>query len=428
MSQQTVWTRSARRHAHAVAVALLCALVATPRAATAEVITLPELVGSAGQGIKVGMAAAEYDAAYADWERSRSEQGWRLAIGAGYGQERDLIDETRSRDFEAIRTEVKLAYPLLGAHAKVERDIEIASGKVAEARIVRDAALKMAQLQIEDVYAALWGAQESLEVIAAYLNATRDTDTGGDSEARKDQRRLARRRDDARARLEQLTGRELEGLVVTGVQLPQIPALDPRRLEQDHPELAAIRAQYTSTRTQLDGSVWYGIDAGFDLTQSTIQDRDGGQAGSGLFANFTVVLPATFYQAGLAERSKLRAEMQFLELKLKDKSGEIVGRAQGTEAEYLDLADEVDTTTQKTRRAAEGLRNAGTGAGAQALRDYYQRALAEIDARTRYWRSHVAMRSFVPVGAAEPAPETPGPTVSDVGTRLAEPLLKVAGR
>lgn len=423
MSQQTVWSRSARRSTHTVAVALLCALAATPRAATAEVISLPDLVGSAGEGLKVAMAAAEYDAAYADWERARSEQGWKLAIGAGYGQQRDLIDESRSRDFEAIRTEVKLAYPLLGAHAKVERDIEMASGKVAEARIGRDGVLKLAQLQIEDVYAALWGAQESLEVIAAYLSATRDTETGGNSEARKDQRRLARRRDDARARLEQLTGRKLEGLVVTGVQLPQMPTLDPRRLEQDHPELAALRAQYLSARTQLDGSVWYGIDAGFDLTQSTIQDRDGGQAGSGLFANFTVVLPVTFYQAGLAERSKLRAEMQFLELKIKDKSGEIVERAQGTEAEYLDLADEVDTVTQKTRAAAQALRNAG--AGAQALRDYYQRALAEIDARTRYWRSHVAMRSFVPVGAAEPAPEMPGPTVSDVGTRLAEPLLRL---
>ena len=425
MSQQTVWTRSARRDAHAAAAALLCLIAATPRAATAEVVSLPELVGSAGQGIKVAMASAEYDAAYADWERARSEQGWKLAIGAGYGQQRDLIDETRSRDFEAIRTEVKLAYPLLGAHARVERDIEVAAGKVAEARIGRDSVLKIAQLQIEDVYAALWGAQESLEVIAAYLNATRDTDTAGDSTARKDQRRLARRRDDARTRLEQLTGRELEGLVVTGVQLPQMPALDPRRLEQDHPELAAIRAQYTSARAQLDGSVWYGIDAGFDLTQSTIQDRDGGQAGSGLFANFTVVLPVTFYQAGLAERSKLRSEMTYLELKLKDKGGEIIERAQGTEAEFLDLADEVDSATQKTRRAAEGLR---ADADAQALRDYYQRALAEIDARTRYWRSHVAMRSFVPVGAAEPAPEAPGPTVSDVGTRLAEPLLRVAGR
>lgn len=428
MRQSIGWTRCTRRNAQTAAIALLVTLAGTPSPAAAQVVSLPELVGSAGQSIKVSMASAEYDAAFADWERSRSEQGWKLAIGAGYGQQRDLIDESRSRDFEAIRTDVKLAYPLLGASAKLERDIETASGKVAEARIGRDAALKMAQLQIEDVYAALWGAQESLEVIAAYRSATRDHDSAGDSEARKDQRRLARRRDDARARLEQLTGRELKGLIVTGVQLPRMPELDPRRLQQDHPELAALRAQHASARAQLDGSVWYGIDAGFDLTQSTIQDRDGGQAGNALFANFTVVLPVTFYQAGLAERSKLRAEMRFLELKLQDMSDEIVGRAQGTEAEYLDLADEVDGATRKTRTAAEGLRNAGSGAGSAALREYYQRALAEIDARTRYWRSHVAMRSFVPVGAAEPAPETPGPTVSDVGTRLAEPLLRVAGR
>jgi hypothetical protein len=373
------------------------------------------------------MAGAEYDAAYADWERARSEQGWKLAVAAGYGQERDLIDETRSRDFEAIRTEVKLAYPLLGAHATQQREVDIASGKVAEARLQRDNSLKIAQLYIEDVYAAFWGAQESLELIAAYNHATRNDANAGDSPAGRDQRRFARRRDDARARLEQLTNRKLEDLVVAGVQLPKLPPLDPRKLQQDHPELASLRALHASTRTQLDGSVWYGIDAGFDITQRTIQDRDGGQAGNGIFANFTVQLPATFYQAGLAERSKLRAEMRFIELKLKDTSEEIVAKAQGTEAEHLELADEVEATSKKTRAAAQGLRAEGRGTAASATREYYERALAEIDARMRFWRSHVAMRSFITVGEAEPAPEPTGPVSADVGTRLGEPLLRVAG-
>lgn len=421
---QPVWSASARRGAPAASTLLLaCALAILPRGARAEVVTLPELAGSAGTALRVLMAGAEYDAAYADWERARSEKGWTLAVGAGYGRERDLIDETRSRDFEAIRTEVKLGYPLLGAHAKLEREIEIANGKVAEARIQRDAALKIAQLHIEDVYAACWGAQESLEVVAAYLRGA--PAAGG--EARGDQRRFARRRDDARARLEQLTARKLEGLVVAGVQLPKMPPLDPRRLEQDHPELAMLRALHGSTRAQLDDSVWYGIDAGFDLTQTTLQDRDGGQAGNGLFANFTVQLPLSFYQAGLAERSKLRAEMELLEFKLKDKTGEVLAKAQGTESEHLELADEVEAAAQKTRAAAQALRAAGRGADAQRIRDYYARALAEIDARARYWRSHVALRSFVPAGAADPAPEPPGPTVADLGTRLAEPLLRIAG-
>ena len=425
-SEHAVRTGPARRVAPAAATLLACALAGVASPARAEVVSLHELIGTAGgTAVNVLMANAEYDAAYADWERARSEKGWKLAVGAGYGRERDLIDETRARDFEAIRTEVKLAYPLLGALARVEREVELASGKVAEARISRDGARKIAELHVEDVYAACWGAQESLELIDAFLKLNRvQAVAGGEVSPRSDQRRLQRRRDAARARLEQLTGRKLEGLIVTGVQLPTIPALDPRKLEQDHPELASIRAQYTSTRTQLDGSVWYGIDAGFDLTQTTLQDRDGGQAGNGLFANFTVALPLTFYQAGLAERAKLRAEMTYLELKLKDKAGEIVAKAQGTEAEYLDLADEVEAASEKARGAAQSLRNAGRNASVQQIRDYYERALAEIDARTRYWRSHVAMRSFVPVGAAEPAPEPTGPTITDVGTRLAEPLLK----
>ena len=405
--------------AHAL---LAGSLVTLPLAARAEVITLHEMLGGAGSALRVMLAEAEYDAAEADWDRARSEKGWQLSIGAGYGRERDVIDETRAREFEAIRTQVSLSYPLLGAYAKQEREVEIAAGKVAEARIQRNAALKVAELHVEDVYAALWGAQESLEVVEAYLK----TDPGPGARAGADRRRLARRRDEARARLERLVERKLPDVVVTTVQLPKIPELDAKRLEQDHPELAAIRAQHAGTRAQLNGSVWYGIDAAFDVTQRSLQDRSGGQAGNGLFANFTVSLPLTFHQAGLSERRKLRAEMAVLELELRDKSDEIVTAAHASEAEHLDLYDEVEAVAEKVRGAAQALRDAGARPAANALRNYYALALEEVEARMRFWRSHVAMRSYVPIGAAEPAPEPPGPTIADVGSRLAEPLLKAA--
>jgi hypothetical protein len=405
--------------AHAL---LASSLVMLPLAARAEVITLHEMLGGAGSALRVMLAEAEYDAAEADWDRARSEKGWQLSIGAGYGRERDVIDETRAREFEAIRTQVSLSYPLLGAYAKQEREVEIAAGKVAEARIQRNAALKVAELHVEDVYAALWGAQESLEVVEAYLK----TDPGPGARAGADRRRLARRRDEARARLERLVERKLSDVVVTTVQLPKIPELDAKRLEQDHPELAAIRAQHAGTRAQLNGSVWYGIDAAFDVTQRSLQDRSGGQAGNGLFANFTVSLPLTFHQAGLSERRKLRAEMAVLELELRDKSDEIVTAAHASEAEHLDLYDEVEAVAEKVRGAAQALREAGARPAANALRNYYALALEEVEARMRFWRSHVAMRSYVPIGAAEPAPEPPGPTIADVGSRLAEPLLKAA--
>ena len=409
-----------RRAATFAAAALAGTLAVLADPAHAEVVTLHEMLGGANTALNVMLAEAEYTAAEADWNRARSEKGWKLSLGAGYGRERDLIDETRAREFEAIRTEVTLAYPLLGAYAKQEREIEVASGKLVEARIQRDAALKIAELHVEDVYAALWGAQEGLEVVDAYLK----TGPGPETRANADQRRLSRRRDEARARLEQLVGRKFPELLVVAVQLPKVPEVDPRRLGQDHPELAAIRAQHAGTRAQLDGSVWYGIDAGFDLTQTTLQDRSGGQAGNGLFAQFNVSLPLTFYQAGLSERRKLRAEMQRLELKLQEKSGEIVAAARDSEAEHLDLYDEVEAVSDKVRSAAQALRDAGGRPAAALLRSYYRLALEEIDARTRYWRSHVALRSYVPVGAAEPAPEPPGPTIADVGTRLAEPLLR----
>lgn len=411
--------------------AFALALVAAPPA-RAEVVSLHEMLGHAGEALNVLMAEAQYDAAEADWERARSEQGWKLSVGAGYGTERDLIDESRARNFQSVRTLVKLAYPLLGAHALGERDIETASGKVAEARIRRESALKIAELQLEDVYAALWGAQEGLEVTDAYLLLAqrRGPDSadpaGGNRRVSADHRRLSQRRDQARARLEELSGRKLADLIVTGVQLPTVPPVDVQRLQQDHPDLAALRAQHQSARSQLDASVWYGIDAAFDVTQSTLQDRSGGQAGNGLYANFNVSVPITFYQAGLSERRKLKAEMQFLELKLKDKSAEIASGARGAEAEYMDLHDEAEGAAERARAAAQRLREAGPRAPMAAVREYYARAMEEIDARTRYWRSHVALRSYVPVGAAEPAPEPTGPEITDVGTRLAEPLLKAA--
>lgn len=424
--------RFPRRDAAWAAAVLGCALAVVPRASRAEVISLHEMLGHAGTALQVLMAEAEYDAAEADWDRARSEKGWKLSVATGYGTQRDLIDEQRSRSFEAIRTEVRLAYPLLGSLADSERDIEIASGKVAEARIRRDTAQKIAELQLEDVYAALWGAQESLEVIDAYrllaqrLAPSAEDPAGGNRQVASDHRRLSHRRDEARARLEELSGRKLGALVATSVQLPKMPPLDLKRLVQDHPDLAELRARHQSARAQLDASVWYGIDAAFDVTQTTLQDRSDGQAGNGLYANFSVSVPLTFYQAGLSERRKLKAEMDFLQLKLRDKGADVAADARGAEAEHLDRFDEVEAASQRARLVGKKVRDAGQRPASALLRDYYTAAMEEIDARTKYWRSHVAMRSYVPVGAAEPAPEPTGPSITDVGTRLAEPLLKAA--
>lgn len=413
---------------HASVTLLACGLAAVPAAVRAEVVTIHELVGNAGNALGVMMAEAEHSAAAANYQRTKLEKGWKLGIGTGYGQERDLVDESRTRAFEAIRTEVRLAYPLLGSHAVQEREVEIAAGSLAEAQVRRDAALKIAELHIEDVYAALWGAQESLEVIDAYLKLegrTQDDEEADFGQARSDRRRLERRREEARVRLEQLSGRGLPGMIASSVQLPKVPELDPKRLRVDHPDLAELRARQASTRAQLDGSVWYGIESSFDIVQSTVQDRSDGQAGNALYAYLNVTVPLTFYQAGISERRKLRSEMDFLELKMQDTSREIVEKARASEAEYMDAHDDVENATRRARRAGELLRQADGRPAPARLRDYYTRALEEIEARTAYWRAHVALRSFIPVGAAEPAPEPTGPTISDVGTRLAEPLLKV---
>ena len=408
---------------------LALAVALAPLCARAETLGLHDLLGSADRALDVLMAEAEYDSAQAEFDRTRAEKGWKLSVQGGYGAARDIVDETRSRSYDAIETKVSVTYPLLGAYAKEQRLVEIADGKLKTARLRREAALKAAQLHLEDLYAAYWGAQEGVEVADAYL-ATRSrlgaaANDDDYAQARVDRNSLQRRKDDARVRLEKLVGRPLTGLVATPVQLPAIPDLDLRRLQNDEPDLAGLRVEYASLRRQLDDSIWWGVDAGFDLTQTTVTDRTDGQAGNGLFANFNVSMPLTFYEAGLHERRRLRAEMQALELKIRGKGDEIAANAQNAQAEHKDLYDLVQRLTRRAKAAGEALERPAAGAPdtrARRLHDYYRLAMDELDARTRYWRSHVEMRSYLLVGAAEPAPEPTGPDVSDLGATLAEPL------
>lgn len=409
--------------------AFLAVAAAAAEAPAPEVITLHQLLGAADSSLEVRIAAAEAASADADWRRERAERGWKLAATAGYGTTRDIIDESRTRSFDAVQTRVGLTYPLLGSLAREDREVEMAAGLAEDKRLHHETARRIGQLQIEDVYAALWGAQEALQVVDAYLATlapgSADDDDSGARRARAERRRLANRAKEARQKLEQRVGRPLPGIVAAPVQLPVMPELDTRRLEQDHPELAALRNQYRSTRQQLDDSVWWGVDASFDLTQSTITDRDDSQAGNSLYANVNLTLPLTFFESGTQERRRLRSELEALELKLKAKSGEVVGSAQGLQNEHRAIAEEVEDLAARRQRAAKRLRQAGDpdpARLAQRRRDYAELALDELDARTRYWRSHVELRSYIPVGAADPAPQPTGPTVTDLGRELAEPL------
>lgn len=418
------------RPAWAVTVGLLLLAVRAGAADAPEptLITLHELLGAADTSVDVRIAGAEFDAAEADWKRERAESGWKLAATAGYGTTRDIIDETRTRSYDAVQTRVGLTYPLLGSLAREQREVEMAAGVTEEKRLKHETARKIGQLEIEDVYAALWGAQAAIQVIDAYLAplaaGSTDDDDSGPRRARAERRRLANRAGEAQRKLEQRVGRPLPGIVAAPVQLPEMPELDTRRLEHDHPELASLRNEYRSTRQQLDDSVWWGVDASFDVTQSTITDRDDSQAGNALYANVNLSLPLSFFESGTQERRRLRSQMEALELKLKAKSGEVVASAQGLQAEHRAVAEEVTDLAARRERAGKRLRQADTESGrlAQRRRDYAELALDEIDARTRYWRSHVELRSYIPVGAADPAPQPPGPTVSDLGRELAEPL------
>jgi hypothetical protein len=408
---------------------LLLALAAAPRGARAAVVALHDLLGAAEEALSVLIAESDYTAAHEDWKRERAMRGWKFNAGAGFGRDRDVIDESRSREYEALHGKLAVGYPLLGAYAKEERLVETAAGKMEEKKIRRDAAVKIAQLEIEAIYAACWGAQEGLEVANAYLATEKRFGRGSDdpdsayARARADRRRLTRRLEDAIGRLEQLTGRKLPDLVTRGVQLPRIADIDLKRLEQDHPELASLRAAQRTAGNQLDNAGWYGVDAGIEVARTTVKDVSDDQEGNSLTAMLNVTVPISFQQAGAAERSKLKAEIRSLELQIKEKSEEIVAGAREAQAEHFELFEEVETATKRTQ--ALGLRLKRDAEPAR-LREYYTLAMQEIGARMRYWQSHVDMRRFVTAGKAEPAPEPPGPSATDIGTRLAEPFVRAA--
>jgi outer membrane protein TolC len=418
--QAAVGPRATRAAAKAGALLLVLAAPAV----RAEVLSLHEVLAGADKALGILMAEADYASAEAEWLRAKAEKGWEVKVTAGYGSTREVIDESRTRTYDAIQTQVGLSYPLLGAYARQVREIEIASGALKQKEIRRDAALNVARLEIEDVYAAFWGAQESLELIDAFLAAD---GAGADAEAavRKatsERRRLTRRREEARRRLEQLVGHRMPAFIASGVQLPAVPQVDAGRLAENHPQLAALRAEHDSTRRQLDDSVWWGVQASFDLTQGTMTEYDRGQAGNDLFAHFNISMPLRFYEAGAQERRRLRADMEVLALKLREKRDEVAIEAEDVHAGLRELHDEVESLTSRTQTLGRTLRRGDAEGRVRA--DYFLAALEEIDARTRYWRAHVEMRSYLVAGAAEPAPEPTGPATTDVGTRLSEPLRR----
>lgn len=418
-------------------------LLLLPAAASAGTLSLAELIADTEKSLSVRLAEAEYKIAREELDRQRAKRGWKLSAALGYGSFKDVIDETRSFEYDAIQSKAALSYPLLGSYAEEEREVEAATGALRDKRVKRDSARRLLQLEVENSYATYWGAQESLEVIEAYL-ATEDRLRrragepellSGYRQAHRDRERLYRLQNEARARLARLSGRKIEPFVAMTVRLPAVPEISSDRLRAEHPELAMLGAQIEGYRTQLDGSRWYGVAGAFELSQGSVQTQNRGQAGHGLVATISVQLPLTYFNAATSERNRLRAQIEALQLKQEQMLGEIEAAAGKARAEHTEQFENVEELTRQTQTLNQTLRNQylrravpdeSLESLARRLREYYTLALEEIDYRTRYWQSHVGMRAFLLGSEASGPPEPTGPETTDVGTRLAEPLALIA--
>lgn len=418
-------------------------------------LALPDLLTSTDKALVVLEAEAEAGAARQDVARDRAEQGLRMSLGGGYGLIRNIVDTNRAFTYAGAQAMAGFSYPMLGAAEQGERKVDADLGKQHEKDIRFLAARRMAELELESTYARYWGAQEALKVVRAYLDseplvlpklelrAQHKLMLQSDlldaqaayAQAKSDRVQFKRTEDDARNRLQRLTGRQLGEFIAQAVQLPSAPTVDTARLVQRHPDIAALRAQRDALKAQLDDSTWYGLEASLDVNGSGVQDTSqGGPLGGAAFVGLTFKAPVGVFSAGAAERKRLRFEIENVELRMQDRGQELMGEYQAAQEQLVQLQQEGQQMSQRVQASSEGLRESYLRGGAFAdegvdllarrLQAYYKTALEEVDTQAKGWQANVYLRGYAVEQAADHAAvstEVPGA----LGAQLADPIVQV---
>ncbi|HSW15290.1 MAG TPA: TolC family protein, partial [Solimonas sp.] len=429
----------------------LLALLSLP--ASAEVLLLQDLAGDVPHAASVLQAQSELRGASSELERDRAEKGWRFTGAAGYGHIQDVVDEGRSISYQAAQAQLGLSYPLFGSAEKQTRAIQGAAGKVEEKRLRAEAARRLALLELETAYARYWGAQESLKLVDAYLGSEQmilprlqqrqekrlllgsqmlDADAAY-GRARSDRAQLLAVRNEARARLERLVGHALPGETEVRLALLPEPPEVPAAALPRHPELAALRAQRDASETQRQGTNWYGFDGAFNLNANTVHDTTNAETGSSAFVGLNFSAPVSLGGVRRAERGRLQAEVETLDLRYRQRRDELLAQMAGARDRLAQYREDVSVAAQRTRAAQEALRERRMRSGvfaqdgieelAARLQAYYGQANSEIDARVKLWLANIDARAFA-MAVSDAAAQAPPPSEeSDIGTRLAEPIV-----
>jgi outer membrane protein TolC len=430
-----------------------------PRALAAPgALPLSELLGNSDKALTVLEAEAAAEAARQEVERERAESGLRFNIGGGYGIVRNIVDTNKAFTYPAAQAQAGFSYPLLGAAEQSDRRIDIAMGKQHEGEIKANAARNLAQLEIESAYARYWGAQESLKVVQAYLSSeplvmpklqlraqhklvlqSEALDTqAAYAQARGDEVRFKGTEDDARSRLERLSGRELGTFTAQGVQLPPVPPVEVESLLARHPDIAALKAQGDALKAQLHDTAWYGMEASFDITGAGSKDLSnqpggGGPYGGTAFVGLNFKAPIGVFSARSAERKRLRAQMEEIRLQIQDRGQQLGGEVLSAQHQLSQSQQDDEQVAQRVQASSESLREGylrgnvfaeeGVETMSRRLHTYYLAALQEIDSKVKTWLSNITVRGYA--AAEQMNTQSSSDMPSDLGAQLADPIVQV---
>ena len=427
----------------------------SPAWAEQDTVPLSDLLRDSDKALMVLEADAAAEGARQGVDRERAESGLRFTFGGGYGIVRNIVDVNKAFTYDAAQAQVGFSYPLLGAAEQSDRKIDAALGTQHEQEIRADAAHGLAQLELESNYAQYWGAQESLKVVQAYLSSedlvlpklhlraqhqlllqSEQLDAeAAYAQAHGDLVRFKRAEDQARNRLERLTGRQLGAFAAQSVAPPQAPQVQLDSLLLHHPDIAALRAQRDALAAQLNDSTWYGFEASLDVTAAGAKDlsKNGGPYGGDAFVGLNFKAPIGVFGARSAQKKQLRAQMENLRLRIQDRGQELGGELSAAQQQLAQSRNDDEQLSRRVQASSEGLRESylrgnviaeeGVDALARRLQSYYAAALQQIDGQVKAWQASIVLRGYAIADQAQPAAAVDAP--SELGAQLADPIIQV---
>ena len=419
-------------------------------------VPLSELTGNTDKALTVLEAEAAAESARQEVERERAESGLRVTFGGGYGIVRNIVDTNKAFTYPAAQAQAGFSYPLLGAAEQSDRRIDVALGKQHEGEIKANAARALAELELESAYARYWGAQESLKVVQAYLSSEQlvlpklqlraqhklvlqsevlDAEAAY-SQARGDQARFKGAQDEARSRLQRLSGRELGSFTAQSVRLPPAPAVDVDSLLARHPDIAALRAQRDALQAQLNDTTFYGFEGSLDVQGAGSKDlsnRGGGPYGGTAFVGLNFKAPIGVFSARSAEKKHLKAQMEEVRLRMQDRGQELSGEVMTAQQRLAQSQHDDEQVSQRVQASSESLRESylrgnvfaeeGVEALSRRLHSYYSAALEDIDGKVKAWLANITVRGYAV--ADELGTQSAADAPSDLGAQLADPIIQV---